>query len=270
MTITAFTEELQKRLLEFESSEITSDLTQTGKVLSLVRQLLHELKQFTLTYTFQDTAEEIHFFKHTKPVLLSQYYYYKGKFAIQVFDAFRDRKKRLDNYNRILKKMQAYIRSNQNFYEYCLSGDSYLDGTYFKRNAVPPGLAINHDENFATGFDIKLAKILANEMIKSYVQDCTRRLERESSTSAQPSLMWTAPKTDLVELIYALNEAGVFNHATADVRKIVESFEVLFNISLGNYYRTFLGIRIRKTGQTAFLDQLKERLVQRMSEIEEK
>ncbi|WP_160143774.1 RteC domain-containing protein [Chryseolinea soli] len=270
MDITTFAEGLQNRLTEFESTESTTDLTQTGKVLSFVHQLLHELKTFTLTYTFQGAVEEIHFFKNTKPVLLSQYYYYKRKFAIQVFDAFRDRKSRLENYNKTLRKMQTYILSNRDFYEYCISGNSYLDNAYFKRSAVPTVLAINHDQQFATGFDIKLSKILANEMIKSYVQDCIRTLQKDNSTSAQSSLTWTAPKTDLVELIYALHEVGAFNNSTSDVRRIVETMEALFNVNLGNYYRTFLGIRMRKTGQTAFLDQLKGRLMQRMSEMEGK
>ena len=107
-------------------------------------------------------------------------------------------------------------------------------------------------------------------MIKSYVQDCIRTLQKDNSTSAQSSLIWTAQKTDLIELIYALHEVGAFNNSTSDVRRIVETFEVLFNINLGNYYRAFLGIRMRKTGQTAFLDQLKGRLIQRINALEER
>lgn len=270
MDIITFSEGLQKRLTEFESTESTTDLTQTGKVLSFVHQLLHELKTFTLTYAFKDTNEEIHFFKNTKPVLLSQYYYYKRKFSIQVFDAFRDRKSRLENYNKVLRKMQTYILNNRDFYEYCISGNSYLDNAYFKRTAVPTILAINHNEQFATGYDIKLAKILANEMMKSYVQDCIRTLQKDGSTAATSSLIWTAPKTDLIELIYALHEVGAFNNSTSDVRRIVETMEALFNINLGNYYRAFLGIRMRKTGQTAFLDKMKERLIQRINTLEER
>jgi hypothetical protein len=34
---------------------------------------------------------------------------------------------------------------------------------------------------------------------------------------------------------------------------LVPVFEKIFNTSLGNYYRTFLEISIRKTGRTKFL-----------------
>ena len=100
-----------------------------------------------------------------------------------------------------------------------------------------------------------------NELVKKY--DDAPRLETQTLT-------WTGAKTDLVELIYALHAVGAFNNATPDLRKIVEAFELIFNVNLGNYSRTFLSIRIRKTGQTAFLDQLQQRLMQRINEMEER
>lgn len=45
---------------------------------------------------------------------------------------------------------------------------------------------------------------------------------------------------------------------------MAEYFENVFNIDLGQYHRTFLEIRIRKSDQTKFLNALKEKLVKRM------
>ena len=268
MDIITFTENLQARLKEFERSNTESDVTQTGKILSFIRELLKELKQFTITYTFKDATEEILFFKHYKPVLLSQFYYVKRKFAIQLFDAFRDQKSRLANYNKALKKMQSFMEMNRDFYEYCISGAQYLDRHYFTRTNKPVR-AINADEHFTTGFDTKLAKMLANEMMKAFVFERTTRLREEESNSPRPSLTWTAQKIELVELVYALQAVGCFNNSSPDVRKIVEIFQVIFNIDLGNYYRTFVGLRMRKNGYTSFLDKLKENLERRIMDAEQ-
>lgn len=269
INIATFTDELNNRLKEFEGSESETLLTQTGKLLSFSRALLKELKQFAVSYTFADKHEEVLFFKHQKPVLLSQHYYYKRKFAIQLFDAFRDQKSRLENYHRILNKMQTYIEKQKDFYEYYLSGSGSQDESYFTRHQQPI-IKVNFDENFTTGYDERLSKILAIEMTKTYLLKCIDKLKDQRVNSINPEMNWTGQKIELVELIYALQAVGSFNNSTSDVRKIVEAFEIFFNVDLGNYYRTFVGLRMRKNGYTSFLDRMKEKLEQRISEIEEK
>ena len=264
--IFTFTEALHKRVVEFTKKEPGVELVSTGKVLSFIRETMKELKAFTIKYSFEGSEDEVRFFKETKPVLLSQYFYYKHLFSIQLVDSFRDQNSRIDNYRIVLDRLQRFIQKNITFYKYCLSGETHLDKTYFLRGGNN-SVKLEEDESFTTGYDTKLSKILASEMIKSYLIDSMKPSRGPSSPS---SLNWTAPKTDLIELIYALNETGVFNHATADVRLIVETFETLFNVSLGNYYRIFLGIRNRKTGRTVFLDQLRERMIQRMEQIEDR
>ena len=43
-------------------------------------------------------------------------------------------------------------------------------------------------------------------------------------------------------------------------------YETMFNIQLGDYYRSFLEIRQRKIHLTKFIDRLKESLLKRMEE----
>ena len=45
--------------------------------------------------------------------------------------------------------------------------------------------------------------------------------------------------------------------------------EQIFNIDLGDFYRTFLEIRSRKINQTKFIDKLKESLIHRMGQSDE-
>jgi hypothetical protein len=61
----------------------------------------------------------------------------------------------------------------------------------------------------------------------------------------------------LVELIYAMHAAKVFNYGKADLRQIASCFEHAFAIDLGNHVRIFSDVKLRKSGQTIFLDQLR-------------
>ena len=72
----------------------------------------------------------------------------------------------------------------------------------------------------------------------------------------------------MIELIYALHSTDAINNGTADIKDIAYFVERIFRIDLGNYYRAFLEIRMRKNGRTKFLDTLKEELIKRMDETD--
>lgn len=116
------------------------------------------------------------------------------------------------------------------------------------------------DSKFSTGFDNVLARILAYQMVKEYLNGFILKLETDFPDK-HSSLAWTGTKTDLVELIYALQSVDAINNGKADLRQIADSFESVFNISLGNYYRRFQEIRLRKNGKTNFLDDLQKLLL---------
>ena len=127
------------------------------------------------------------------------------------------------------------------------------------------------DHNFSTSHDYKVAKILANDLIQVYIEDqlaCLHKINKPSTI--QTSLNWTASKTSLIELIYALHYQGVFDNGKADVKLIAKYFESVFNIELGDFYHTYLELRNRKMSRTKFLDTLRESLIKKMDEQEEK
>ncbi len=82
-------------------------------------------------------------------------------------------------------------------------------------------------------------------------------------------LTWTGSKVDLVELIYAWEAAGCFNHGHVTIKEIVVYIEVVFNIDLGDYYHTFRDLR-RRVNRTAFLDNLIIHLIERMNKADQK
>lgn len=268
MNIIEFSESLQVRMKqELENLNTNQDeIIKIGKALSFIREVIAELKAFTRNYKFQNQDEEIKFFKEVKPVLLSQYFYYKKVFAIRLFDSFKDIKGRHENYYVVLQRLEKAMARNLDFYEYCMSGGTFMDALYFTRgnqNYKSPGI----DESFSTGYDTKLAKMLANELVKKYI--LTVLYKNNSEIADGPVLTWTDSKASLIELIYALHSAKVFNKGVADIKHVASAFENLFNISLGNYYRVIQEIRIRKSGQTNFLDQLKIKLERRLGEYEQ-
>jgi hypothetical protein len=257
MNILTFSEGLQKRLQEIQAT-VSNDSASRGKALHDIREVLNELKEFSTRYTFLNEQEEIHFFKEIKPVLMSQYYYSRKMFKLLLFDSFSDLKRRIDHYNRGLRRVSRFVRKNEAFYEYCMSGAVDRDAQYFVRNSNAY-LGISHDKKFSTGYDLLLAKILANELIKDTLLHAIRK--SESAGKPGNSLQWTTSKVALVEMIYALHASGVFDHGKTEIKKIIECFEEMFSVDLGNYARVFSEIRIRKKGQTNFLDQLRERLL---------
>lgn len=263
MNIIEFSESLEAKMKQ-ELDSLSSDqdeIIKVGKTLTFIRELISELKTFARNYKFQNQTEEIKFFKEIKPVFLSQYFYYKKVFAIRLFDSFKDVKSRQVNYYHVLQRLEGYVKKNLEFYEYCMSDNTFMDTHYFTRQNKNHK-SLERDESFSTGYDTKLAKVLANELLKKHILSALQKSHAEINEG--PTLTWTESKASLIELVYALHSAKVFNQGASDIKLVASTFENLFNISLGNYYRVIQEIRIRKSGQTNFLDQLRTKLQKRL------
>lgn len=124
------------------------------------------------------------------------------------------------------------------------------------------------DHSFSTSHDYKVAKIIANDLIQLYLED---QLNNNSYTHQKKSnsslLSWTGNKTALTELIYALYSQGVFGNT--DIKVIAKTFESSFNISLGDFYHTFMELKSQKINRTKFLDSLRDSLIRKMDEENE-
>ncbi len=244
-----------------ENKEIPS---RASKSLAFIKSSLDELKAFVYQYEFQSKSEEVEFFKEIKPVLSSQYYYYERLLSLKIGEPSGDTSCLKTYYYNEMDQLRKYLMTHREFYAYCLSGSKDLDELYFvarKSAFLPPDI----DSRFSTGHDTILAMILANQMIKEHLDGLIKNLNPDLIGTSP--LTWTAKKAYLVELIYALHAVDAFNNGKAEIKQIANLFESLFNVSLGNFYRHFSEIGIRKSGQTNFIDQLKERLEQKMDEL---
>ena len=92
-----------------------------------------------------------------------------------------------------------------------------------------------------------------------------QRLEHPQPTP--PQLTWTGTKTELIELIYALDTAGCLDDGKASLSRIASLLSNVFNIQLGaNIARNFYDMRIRNH-PVPFLDRLKSLLIERMERM---
>ncbi len=139
-----------------------------------------------------------------------------------------------------------------------------LDSYYFETDKI-----------FSTSHDFKVAKILANDLIQLYLENQLIMIDNKDNsekTFRKPNinLTWTSSKVALTELLYALHAEGVFNNGNTEIKDIATYLEYAFNIELGDYYRTFLELRMRKTSRTKFLSSLTDGLIKKMDEADEK
>lgn len=267
MDIITFSEQLQQQLkvqADATAAANQEPLVSSARMIAIVQELIHDLQQFTYNYSFEDQQEEIKFFKEVKPVLISQYYYYKKLFSIHLYDSYKEPESRRRHYEIILGRMEQYARKNNDFFLYCMTGQTYFDDKYFTRKGKSFSALI--DRQFSTGYDEKLARLLSHELIKNTILDSLRKLNTQSSNASPVN--WTGKKTDAIELLFALHASGNINNGEAEVKQIAAIFEELFNIKLGNYFDVLRQIRMRKGGRTNFLDKLKENFLFKLERME--
>lgn len=266
--IKTFSSQLQESLkgqLETIGLENPDVITKTSKCLGSVRSVINQLKDFVCRYEFKSKEEEIRFFREIKPLFISQYYYYEKVLSIRMDVPFSGSDSLKAYYFTELDSLHQFVKVNREFYKYCLSNATYFDEKYFTRSEYSsndPGM----DTRFSTGYDNRLGKIIAWQMVKEFLDDLIQKTDSQSQGLQSP-LNWTGTKSALIELIYALQSVDAVNHGKADIKQIAGSFETLFNVSLGNYYRQFQEIRLRKGGKTNFLDDMREKLAQRLDDF---
>lgn len=243
------------------------ELRRTSLLIECVGRYVGELKRYVVKYKFRSIKEETAFFKHIKPDFVSRLFYFRKLFKVQLFEMANSNERKLRFYRQQLQRIQRCLAHHQEFYQYVLSGADENDELYFSRTG-PSAKTVVLDERFSTKYDDILSRIRCAEMVRSYVLTGIQKIENPSPEPVNSGLSWTGAKTDLVELIYALQASEVFNKGNAGVKQIASQFESMFNVSLGNYYRVFQEIRLRKKSQTTFTESLRERLLVRLNEID--
>lgn len=240
---------------------------------------LERLKTFFIKHKRLNKTEEIEFFRDIKPKFAAKLIYYNEIYSIETNKPLGSQKTIGKYYKAELLKLKVFFKKNQEFYRYYRTNNRCLDKKYFIRGKYDIKLTLDSfyfqaDQRFSTSHDYKLAKIMANDLIKTNLESAIVKLENNTE-QMQPSPLqsknqkWTGSKVELIELIYALHTEGVFNNGASGLKEISSFFESVFEIDLGQFHRVFIEIRNRKTERTKFLNTLKNKLIIRMDNADE-
>src|SRR3546814_22044 len=199
--------------------------------------------------------------------------YYDELIHILVNKPLGPKKSVIKYYEQLMAQMQAFFKRQHLLYTYYRFGHTDQDELLFVRDSdcIPliPDDTSEIDTGFCTINGSIIAKLLAFERVLDYLQHKTNQLKNGEAVragSVKVRQVWTDSKAALIELVYALHARGSINNGKGDVKMIMNAFEQAFNVEVGNFYRTFQGMRIRKKSRTPFVDSLGENLERKMDE----
>lgn len=86
--------------------------------------------------------------------------------------------------------------------------------------------------------------------------------------SLKSDLRWSGTGADLVEMAYGALEAKRFNDGDIDENHLIEQLCQLFSFEVKDCYDTFRAIRRRVDSRTLFLDEMREKLNERMDNMD--
>lgn len=271
--IAQFREELKK----IEEKNL-SEYSNVEEGIQLSRTYLQRLRQAVRKHPFPSQEDEIKFFKYQKPLVYSRIKFYAKIYNYLLLKPAGSNKSQRQFIDNEIKKLQDNYKKNIDFVKYYRENDTALDQYYFVRgndnlSLVSDTSHFYTDAEFSTSHDNMIAKIMAYDLLINFYNHelialgLANKLEkRNKQVCTDFNLEWTANKTDLVELIYALQASGAIKDGRAGIKDMVTACEQLFNIDLGQYYKTYIEIRARKMDRTFFINTLKEQLERRMKQ----
>jgi hypothetical protein len=257
------------KLKEIENQDLNVIL-KAEQSLKTSKSYHNKLQELILTKSqFANTQDEIRFFKEVKPRIVSKLIYWSNILTLETKRPIGSEKAQRKYFKAALKDLIRFWNQNLEFYQYYRSNNTCLDHILFVRGMEDVHLLIEPEyfyavPAFCTSHDLKVAKIMAYDMLAIYIKSEITKLERTTTKEgfnvfSKHQLFWTDNKISLVELIYALHCQGSFNRGTADIKELATAFEKLFNVDLGDIYRSYIEIKGRQN-PTKFLDELKAKL----------
>lgn len=255
--------------LDTISKEQESIVEIAQKALIQIDDTIREIKLSMAEMVFESVAEEAYFFKNLKPLFISRFIYYSKILSIETSKPNAGQKELRKYYENELSKLKGYYSENKDFYIYYRRNATYLDHKYFVRRSYDLKMELssdlyNFDENFTSSHDLKIAQIMANEDLEVYIVNTISTIG-QFSVGNNPSkfpLIWSASKVSLIELLYALYQTRCFNGGNIEFSEVIKATEKLFELDLGNSYKTLGEIKSRKNGRTKFLQLLNDNLNQ--------
>ena len=273
-------ENLSKELLnQLDSIQLSTldVIKQSDLSIVLCRNLISKFNKIIVKKGFGNEALEIEFFKKIKQAPLSNLIYYSElrSFEIQYPKGNTTLKKQA--IVKKLNKLNRFFVVNMDFVQYIEQEHVYLDDHYFTRIYfnnfnVTHSKYYYRDPDFSSSHDLLLAKLTANKRLIKYLEERFKNVNRRNGVKIKnvvKGFKWTASKSALVELIYALNYNRAINNGQIELKEMVIRFQEIFDFDMKDFYKTYSEIKARKKSRTKFLDDLSEGLMSRMNKEED-
>ena len=228
-------DDYKNEIIDIEESDL-KDFNVIERGITVSRRYLQKLRLYIRENDFIDEDDEIKFFKKHKPYVYSRLKFYAKLYnflinrpagTIQTQQIFIDEE---------IQKLQDSIRRNIDFVKYYREESTVLDEFYFLRGKDKISLVSNTshfytDAEFSTSHDNAIAKIMAYDLLISHYSEELNNLRglsygipnKLNTLSNGERLGWTASKTDLIELIYALQASGAIKRGSrSNIKNIKE------------------------------------------------
>lgn len=220
-----------------------------------LENILKELRERITNYSFASKEKEILFFKEQKPEILGKLLFFDKVYQIESKFPNGSDDVVIAYLNEKLDNLTYFFNRNLDFYQYYRSKSTLYDEHYFIRGRADVRLhsdssRYDRDPNFSTGFDYKVAKILANEMLRIFLNKRLQNigkekyLEESRARYLKHPVSFTGRKVVLIEIGYALASAGYVNHGNIEIKEIMDYLGAVFNIDLGDYYAAYVGMKV--------------------------
>lgn len=253
-------------------------LKKASEGIDLCNKTLSILKEKVDQNDFETTPIEIDFFKKIKLLPMSYLIYFTEVRSCELRKPKAGKSYQIEFLEKEMRKINKFFYRNVDFVHYMEQGYTYLDHQFFTRNhrnnfPFTPMTDYYQYPEFSTSHDMLWAKVKAMNRFIHYIREAMQKLNAGNEMMFEEKkhkvLVWTAPKTAITELIYALYSNGSLNNGAVDINTIVASFEDFFNIKLDNIYKTYSEIKARKSSKTKFLEELTLNLRQKIHREDE-
>lgn len=240
------------------------------------KEIIYDLRVNIRNRKFEDNNEEIQFFKSVKPTIYADFIFYNNQLKYQVSKPNSTNSILKSYLKNELKKLEAKKRKNLEFYRYYKHKSTFLDHIYFLRKnkqleLFSTDISVHLDSEFYTSHDTLAAEVIVYDMLTNFYKKEINTLKNISSgifddnnKALKTSFQWTASKTDLVELIYALKVSGAINTGYINTKDLITQLSTVFNIDIPNSYKTYSEIKNRSQERTKFLNKLSANLQEKL------
>lgn len=242
---------------------------------ALIDYAVDQMQAWLLHHEFPTEAEEIRFFKVTRPAVLARKIEEGLRYNLTINQPIGTAGVQIRYLEEAIRGLQSFFRLNAFYYQYYKNHFTELDTLYFKRNAghlqVPlPEITVS-DTRYATAVSDLFAKFIGYEHIQQFVLEQINKLTENGSrpygTPERVRLKWTGELVNVVELAYGIWLTGQLNDGNASLNQIVRWLEGSLDISLGVIQRKFTEIQQRKRYSiTKYLDRMKKAIIQKIEE----